>query len=200
MLHFGPALSNVLAVCISAGPAYYLIDTTSDGNLNARRNELDPAFVVGLVATMMMVWFERKVVSGMQNRIGPNKAGPFGLLQTLADGVKAFFKETFRPAKSDPFIYKLAPYLMFVPAFLALYLVPSLRSVLWKPWVFGAGFVALLLAAAALLVAAAVASHGIGTARAFQVSELAGTFAGIAMGLNGALTSLIILVWIAFHL
>ncbi len=48
--------------------------------------------------------------------------------------------------------------------------------------------------------AAGVASHGIGTARAFQVSELAGTFAGIAMGLNGALTSLIILVWIAFHL
>lgn len=47
--------------------------------------------------------------------------------------------------------------------------------------------------------AVGVASHGIGTARAFQVSELAGTFAGIAMGLNGALTSLIILLWIAFH-
>lgn len=45
--------------------------------------------------------------------------------------------------------------------------------------------------------AVGVASHGIGTARAFQVSELAGTFAGIAMGLNGALTSLIVLVWIA---
>ena len=50
-------------------------------------------FVVGLVATMFMVWYERKVVSGMQNRIGPNKAGPFGMLQTLADGIKAFFKE-----------------------------------------------------------------------------------------------------------
>lgn len=45
--------------------------------------------------------------------------------------------------------------------------------------------------------AAGVASHGIGTARAFQVSEVAGTFAGIAMGLNGALTSLIILTWLA---
>ena len=44
--------------------------------------------------------------------------------------------------------------------------------------------------------AAGVASHGIGTARAFQVSELAGTFAGIAMGLNGALTSLLVLLWI----
>ncbi|MGA1140099.1 MAG: NADH-quinone oxidoreductase subunit H, partial [Ilumatobacteraceae bacterium] len=50
-------------------------------------------FVVGLVATMLMVWFERKVIAGMQNRIGPNKAGPFGLLQTLADGIKLFFKE-----------------------------------------------------------------------------------------------------------
>lgn len=46
--------------------------------------------------------------------------------------------------------------------------------------------------------AAGVASHGIGTARAFQVSEVAGTFAGIAMGLNGALTSLLFLLWIAF--
>jgi predicted murein hydrolase (TIGR00659 family) len=45
--------------------------------------------------------------------------------------------------------------------------------------------------------AAGVASHGIGTARAFQVSELAGTFAGIAMGLNGALTSLLVLLWLA---
>ena len=44
-------------------------------------------FVVGLVATMLMVWFERKVIAGMQNRVGPNKAGPWGLLQTLADGI-----------------------------------------------------------------------------------------------------------------
>ena len=81
-------------------------------------------FGVSLVATMMMIWGERKIVSGMHNRIGPNKAGPFGLLQSLADGIKAFFKETFRPSKSDPFIYKLAPYLMFVPAFLIWAVIP----------------------------------------------------------------------------
>ncbi len=81
-------------------------------------------FGVSLVATMLMIWGERKIVSGMHNRIGPNKAGPFGLLQSLADGIKAFFKETFRPAKSDPFIYKLAPYLMFVPAFLVWSVLP----------------------------------------------------------------------------
>ncbi len=81
-------------------------------------------FVISLVGTMLMIWGERKVVSGMHNRVGPNKAGPFGLLQSLADGIKAFFKETFRPSKSDPFIYKLAPYLMFVPAFLIWSVIP----------------------------------------------------------------------------
>ncbi|CAB4578742.1 MAG: NADH-quinone oxidoreductase subunit NuoH [Actinomycetes bacterium] len=81
-------------------------------------------FVVGLVSTMLMVWFERKVISGMQNRVGPNKAGPFGLLQTLADGIKLFFKEDLIPDKSDRFVFKLAPYLSFVPAFLVWAIIP----------------------------------------------------------------------------
>ncbi len=81
-------------------------------------------FVTGLVATMLMVWFERKVISGMQNRIGPNKAGPFGLLQTLADGIKLFFKEDLIPERSDRFVFKLAPFLAFVPAFLAFAIIP----------------------------------------------------------------------------
>ncbi|MGA0863378.1 MAG: NADH-quinone oxidoreductase subunit NuoH [Ilumatobacteraceae bacterium] len=81
-------------------------------------------FVVGLVATMLMVWFERKVIAGMQNRIGPNKAGPFGLLQTLADGIKLFFKEDLIPERSDRFVFRLAPYLALVPAFLAFAIIP----------------------------------------------------------------------------
>jgi len=81
-------------------------------------------FAAGLVATMLMVWFERKVISGMQNRIGPNKAGPFGLLQTLADGTKLFFKEDLVPERSDRFVFKLAPFLAFVPAFLAFAIIP----------------------------------------------------------------------------
>ncbi len=81
-------------------------------------------FVVGLVATMLMVWFERKVIAGMQNRIGPNKAGPFGLLQTLADGIKLFFKEDLIPERSNRFVFKLAPYLSFVPAFLVWSVIP----------------------------------------------------------------------------
>ena len=81
-------------------------------------------FVVGLVATMLMVWFERKVVAGMQNRIGPNKAGPYGLLQTLADGIKLFFKEDLLPRRSDRFVFALAPFLSFVPAFLSFAIIP----------------------------------------------------------------------------
>ena len=81
-------------------------------------------FVTGLVATMLMVWFERKVVAGMGNRIGPNKAGPFGLLQTLADGIKLFFKEDLVPDRADPFVFNIAPFLSFVPAFLSFAIIP----------------------------------------------------------------------------
>jgi NADH-quinone oxidoreductase subunit H len=81
-------------------------------------------FVTGLVATMLMVWFERKVVAGMGNRIGPNKAGPFGLLQTLADGIKLFFKEDLVPDRADPFVFKIAPFLSLVPAFLSFAIIP----------------------------------------------------------------------------
>jgi NADH-quinone oxidoreductase subunit H len=81
-------------------------------------------FVVGLVATMLMVWFERKIIAGMQNRIGPDKAGPFGILQTLADGMKLIFKESLTPERSDRFVFKLAPYLSFVPAFLVWSIIP----------------------------------------------------------------------------
>ena len=73
---------------------------------------------------MLMVWFERKAIAGMQNRIGPNKAGPFGILQTLADGIKLFFKEDLIPDQSDRFVFKLAPYLAFVPAFLVWSVIP----------------------------------------------------------------------------
>jgi NADH-quinone oxidoreductase subunit H len=82
------------------------------------------AFVVLLVAVMLMVWFERKVVGRLQNRIGPNVAGPFGLFQTLADGTKLFFKEDIIPTRADRFVFQLAPYLSLVPAFLTFTIIP----------------------------------------------------------------------------
>jgi NADH-quinone oxidoreductase subunit H len=82
------------------------------------------AFAVLMVAVLFMVWFERKVIADMQNRIGPNRAGPWGLLQTLADGIKLFFKEDLLPERADRRIFRLAPYLSAVPAFLAFAIVP----------------------------------------------------------------------------
>jgi len=82
------------------------------------------AFVVLLVSVMMMIWFERKVISDMQSRIGPNRAGPWGLLQTMADGIKLFFKEDLLPERADSFVFKLAPYLALLPALLIFTVVP----------------------------------------------------------------------------
>ena len=77
-----------------------------------------------MVSVMLMIWFERKVISDMQSRIGPNRAGPFGIAQTLADGIKLFFKEDLLPDKADRVVFKLAPYLTIIPAFLAFAIVP----------------------------------------------------------------------------
>ncbi|HEX3460791.1 MAG TPA: NADH-quinone oxidoreductase subunit NuoH [Acidimicrobiales bacterium] len=81
-------------------------------------------FAALMVAVMLMIWFERKVISDMQSRIGPNRAGPFGILQTLADGIKLFFKEDLLPERADRVVFKLAPYLAILPAFLAFAIVP----------------------------------------------------------------------------
>ena len=81
-------------------------------------------FALMLVATMLMIWFERKVVSDLQNRVGPNTAGPFGILQTLADGIKFFFKEDLKPARAQMRVFILAPFLTVVPAFLLFTIVP----------------------------------------------------------------------------
>ena len=81
-------------------------------------------FVLLLVSVLMYIWFLRKVIAKMQNRIGPDRAGPFGLLQSLADGIKLFFKEHSSPTTADRWVFRLAPYLAILPAFLAFAIVP----------------------------------------------------------------------------
>ncbi|MHB1855023.1 MAG: NADH-quinone oxidoreductase subunit NuoH [Acidimicrobiales bacterium] len=82
------------------------------------------AFAFLLVSVLMMIWFERKIISDMQNRVGPDRAGPWGILQSLADGTKLFFKEDLLPDRADKRIFRLAPYLSAVPAFLSFAIVP----------------------------------------------------------------------------
>jgi NADH-quinone oxidoreductase subunit H len=80
------------------------------------------AFLV--VMTLFSIVFERKVVGRMQNRIGPNRTGPWGTLQSLADGIKLAFKEEVIPLLADKPVYFLAPILSAVPAFLAFSVIP----------------------------------------------------------------------------
>jgi len=77
-----------------------------------------------VVMTLFSIVFERKVVGRMQNRIGPNRTGPWGTLQSLADGIKLAFKEEIIPVLADKPVYWIAPVLSVVPAFLAFSVVP----------------------------------------------------------------------------
>lgn len=81
-------------------------------------------FVILVVYTLFNIWFERRVVAKMQQRIGPNVNGPFGLLQSLADGVKLALKEDIVVKAADKVVYILAPILATVPAFLAWAVIP----------------------------------------------------------------------------
>jgi NADH-quinone oxidoreductase subunit H len=81
-------------------------------------------FVVLVLMTLFAIVFERKVVARMQQRIGPNRVGPRGYLQSLADGLKLAFKEDIMPALADKPVYFLAPVIAAVPAFLAFSVIP----------------------------------------------------------------------------
>lgn len=81
-------------------------------------------FVILVVYTLFNIWFERRVVARMQHRIGPNVHGPFGLLQSLADGVKLALKEDIVVKAADKVVYVLAPILATIPAFLAWAVIP----------------------------------------------------------------------------
>ena len=72
-------------------------------------------FVVLVLLTLFNIWWERRVVARMQHRIGPNVHGPFGLLQSLADGVKLALKEDIIPKAADKVVFLLAPVIATVP-------------------------------------------------------------------------------------
>ena len=80
--------------------------------------------VILLTGFAYATYYERKAIARIQVRIGPNRAGPKGLLQPVADGVKLIFKEEFIPAKADKVLFTLAPVLTVIPAFLLGAVVP----------------------------------------------------------------------------
>jgi NADH-quinone oxidoreductase subunit H len=80
------------------------------------------AFLV--VTTLLVIWFERRVIGRMQQRPGPNRTGPFGLLQTLADGVKLALKEDIVPAAAEKVVYIMAPAIACSMCFVAFAIIP----------------------------------------------------------------------------
>ncbi len=81
-------------------------------------------FVVLVLLTLFNIWFERRVVARMQHRVGPNRNGPFGLLQSLADGTKLMFKEDIIPSAADKVVFVVAPLVVVVPAFVTFSVIP----------------------------------------------------------------------------
>ena len=135
--------------------------------------------VVGLVAGLVValgalvgVWAERKIAARLQMRLGPQEAGPFGLLQTLADTVKLVLKEDITPAQADVRIFRMAPLLVFVPCAAALAVIP-----------FGVGWAPLNSASSALFFLAVPAISVIGILLAGWASR--NTYASIG-GIRGA--------------
>ena len=82
-----------------------------------------------LIGVMIMIWAERRVSGWMQDRLGPNRVGPQGLLQPVADGLKFMFKEDIIPDHVDKPLYVLAPAMLLVPALIVVAVVPFGSSI-----------------------------------------------------------------------
>lgn len=111
------------------------------------------------VSTFLAIWAERKVSARIQDRLGPTRTGPLGLLQSLADGIKLLSKEDHAPTGADRFLFKLAPYLAFCASFLGFLALP-----------FGAGLVAQDLQVAVFFMLAVLSGEVFGVVLAGYAS------------------------------
>lgn len=94
------------------------------------------------VNVLFLIWLERKVSAWMQNRLGPMRTGPYGLLQTLADALKLLFKEDVIPSAADRWVFALAPVVTFAPALLIYVVLPFSDGVVVQDLNIGILFVA----------------------------------------------------------
>jgi len=76
------------------------------------------------IGVLVIVWLERKISAAIQQRIGPEYAGPLGIIQSLADGVKLFLKENIIPSQGDSSLFNIGPVLVIVPVFLSYLVIP----------------------------------------------------------------------------
>ncbi len=84
--------------------------------------------MIGLLAVLVLTWGERKAIGRMQDRIGPNRWGPYGIFQPVADGIKMLTKEDIVPEKADYWVHLLAPIIVIIPALLIYAVLPFGRG------------------------------------------------------------------------
>ncbi|MCZ2343587.1 MAG: NADH-quinone oxidoreductase subunit H [Bacteroidales bacterium] len=108
---------------------------------------LAAAVIVGFmgVSALLLIWGERKISGRIQDRLGPTRVGPFGLLQSLADGIKLIAKEDTTPAAADATLFRLAPYLAFCATFIAFIALPAAPNVIAVDLSIGVFFVLAVL-------------------------------------------------------
>lgn len=81
------------------------------------------------IGLLVIVWLERKISAGIQQRIGPEYAGPLGILQALADGIKLLLKEDIIPSRGDVWLFSLGPAIVVIPIFLSYLVIPFGRHI-----------------------------------------------------------------------
>nr|YP_010932091.1 NADH-plastoquinone oxidoreductase subunit 1 [Pleurozia gigantea]WKR35113.1 NADH-plastoquinone oxidoreductase subunit 1 [Pleurozia gigantea] len=82
-------------------------------------------FLIGItIGVLVIVWLERKISAAIQQRIGPEYAGPLGIIQALADGIKLFLKENIIPSQGDTRLFNIGPILVIIPVFLSYLVIP----------------------------------------------------------------------------
>lgn len=117
-LNIGQAIRNLLSGFLPAGGVEFIMMIVAASVLT----------LLAVVTMMFLTWMERKVVGRIQDRIGPNRVGPFGLMQPMADMVKMFIKEDITPRDASRWVYNLGPILVVPPAILALAVIPFGRG------------------------------------------------------------------------
>lgn len=126
---------NDLFVNIYLNLDYWIRGLLHGAGLRADAENVLSAFIMGLIVVVVLVaispflmlgltWVERKVVARIQNRLGPNRVGPFGLLQIFADMIKMLTKEDIVPENADKWVHTLAPIVTMIPITLILAVIP----------------------------------------------------------------------------
>jgi NAD(P)H-quinone oxidoreductase subunit 1 len=82
------------------------------------------------IGVLVLVWLERKISAGIQQRIGPEYAGPLGIIQALADGFKLLLKEDIIPSKGDTWLFNIGPAIVVIPVFLSYLVIPFGQNII----------------------------------------------------------------------